>query len=267
MEKRMKNISQLVVVLVAFSVSSAFAGTQLVMNEIKNGKTTGETVTISVEGDMLRMDSIDGKEASQVIFNRVKKLMLIIDHEEKEYTKMDEAQIDKMVKKMEEAKKEMDAQLAKMPAAQRDMMKSMMGGMMTETKKSVIKLVKTSRTDKAAGASCKITELFVDGKKTQEFCVTATSNFKGSDKVLASMKGMSDMFQKLYDSMSKFLPGVDQVNPFNEISKLNGLPIIVIDFEKGKAVGRSELVSVDSKSFDKSFFKAPKNYKENKIEM
>lgn len=263
----MKQIGKYILVLAAFAASSTFAGTQLVLQEIKKGKATGETVTLSVEGDMLRMDNTGGKNASQVIFNNVKKEMMLIDHKEKEYTKMNEAQIAKIAKKMDDAKKQMDAQLAKMPAAQRDMMKSMMGGIMAETKKIVAKLVKTSRTDKAAGESCTITELYLDGKKTQEYCVTAASNFKGSEKVLASMKGMSDMFQKLYESMSKFLPGMSQVNPFNEISKLNGLPIIVIDFEKGKVVRRSELVSVNSKSFDKGFFQVPKKYKENKIDM
>ncbi len=165
----------------------------------------------------------------------------------------------------------MDEQLAKMPPEQREMMRGMMEKMMGkitgEQKSKNTQFVQTSRTDKVAGYSCRITEYLVEGKKRREFCVTNVSEMKDAKEVFAAMKGMSEMFKELFQSMSKALPMLTESNPFHEMEKLDGFPIAITEFKKNKARGRNELVSIGTKSFDKGFFSAPAGYKEKKMDL
>ena len=197
--------------------------------------------------------------------------MLVINHKDKTYNRMDEAFFKEINQKMLEAKKLMDEQLAKMPPEQREMMKKMMGKMMGgamggEEKKNT-KFVKTSRTGKFAGYSCKITEYLINDKKRRELCIASVSDIKGANEAFVAMKGMSEMFKDLFQSISKALPMLTDANPFHEIEKLDGFPIAITEFEKNKPGKSDELVSIESKSFAKNFFSPPSGYKEKKLDM
>jgi len=263
----MNKIRIIGLLLSVLCATQIFAGTQAVMKEYKHGKATGESMTLSIDGDFLKIDNSSVDDKSLVIFNNTKMEMQIIDTENKSYTRMDKASIEKMSKKLDDAKKQMDAHLAQMPAAQRDMMRSMMGKMLGDTNKIVTKLVKTSRAGKVGNNTCKISEIYTGAIKSQEFCITPTSNLDGSEEILLAMKNLSSMFRQLFESMAKSFPGIAETNPFNELDKMDGFPIIVTTFKGNKVSSRNELVSIKSKSFDKGFFTVPSNYKENKINL
>ena len=165
----------------------------------------------------------------------------------------------------------MDEQLARMPPEQQEMMKKMMGKMMggamgTEEKKE-IKFVKTSRTGKYAGYSCQITEYLIEGKKHRELCITSVDDIKGADDVFTAMKGMSEMFKEVFQSIGQAIPILTDANPFHEIEKLGGFPIAITEFERNKPRRSDELVSIKSKSFGKEFFSPPAGYKEEKLDL
>ena len=60
---------------------------------------------------------------------------------------------------------------------------------------------------------------------------------------------------------------ISQTNPFSEIEKLGGYPLIITDFDSGAANERNELRSLESRSFNKSLFLPPKGFREKKMEM
>jgi hypothetical protein len=274
METNMKTLTQLLLIPVALLSTMTLAGTQVLMQEFKAGKATQNTVVISVEGSLMRMDNIGKKKSrqdSQVVYNVSKKEMLIINNKEKTFSRMDEAFFKEVNQKMMEAKKLMDEQLARMPPEQREMMKNMMGKMVgaamgTQENKDT-KFVKTARTGKFGGYNCRISEYLINGKKHRELCVASVSDMKGANEVFTAMKAMSEMFKELFQSMSKALPMLTDANPFHEIDKLDGFPIATTEFERNKAGKSNELVSIGEKLFEKNFFSPPAGYKEKKVDL
>ena len=129
MGEEMKTKLKLGLVYILLSGSTVIAGTQAIMQGDGSGKNSNDTTQISVEGTLLRIDNT-GSDGSQVIFDTAKKEMLMIDHKERSFMRMNKAYLDNVKKQMEVAFKQMDAQMAKMPQAQREMMKKMMGNKM-----------------------------------------------------------------------------------------------------------------------------------------
>jgi hypothetical protein len=244
--------------------SSVIAGTQAVMQSSQKSVTL-----ITVEGNKLRIEN-QGNENSIAIFDTDKKEMLMIDQKERSYMRMDKTSFDKIKQQLDKARKQMEAQMANMPPQQREMIQKMMGdklNMFSTPKANKTKFVETGRTDKAAGYTCKVTEYFVNDKKKTEFCVTPQSEIKGAKDIYQAMKNMSAMFNELYQSLSQSFPMISQTNPFSEIEKLGGYPLIITDFDSGAANERNELRSLESRSFNKSLFLPPKGFREKKMEM
>lgn len=251
--------------------STVLAGTQAIMQDIdqdnnSNSRQTNHT-TISVEANLIRFAHSSNSE-SEMIFDSNKKEMIVIDHQEKTFIRMDQTYFKKLQQTMSDARKQMEAQMAQIPAEQREMMKQMMGDKMKMFDKPIkkeIKFNKTNRKSQAAGYDCLITETSVNGVKTNEFCVTETSKVKGAQFIFDALVGMSELFKEFYESMNENFPMQAEVNPFAELNQLNGFPIKVVTYSQGKISEQSELKSIETKSFDKSYFLPPKGYKENKM--
>lgn len=244
--------------------SHALAGTQALMEEIVAGKATDNTSTISIEGTLLRFDH-SGSGSSQVIFDTAKKEMLVIDHKEKSFMRMNQANIKKIQSKMESAKKQMEEQLAKMPEQQREMMKQMMGDkmkMFAQPEEKVKKFIKTNQRKTVAGHDCIVTDYFVNDNKVNEFCLTPVAEIEGASEIFNALKAMAEMFDELYRSMSNNLPMMASANPFSQINQLDGYPISITHFKSNNRVEHNQLKSIESMTFNKLFFKPPKGYKE-----
>ena len=111
--------------------SSAYAGVSLdlVRTDAEGNET--ERTRISSQGGKLRMDSDGGPFSSAVSMIFLGDRFLVVDHDEKNYIIMDEAMLNEVSVKMNEAMKQMEAQLAKMPPEQREMAEQMMKGQMS----------------------------------------------------------------------------------------------------------------------------------------
>jgi hypothetical protein len=259
----MKTILKLSLIYSSLLIPVVFAGTQAVMKSSQQ-----DTTMISVEGSKLRIEQ-QGNENSIAIFDTAKKEMLMIDLQDRSYRRMNKANFDKIKQKMDDARKQIEEKMANMPPEQRDMIKNMMGNklnMFAQSKPKETEFVETKRTDKAAGYSCNITEYFVNGQKKTEFCVTSQEKIKGADDIYRAMQNMSLMFKEIFESLSESFPMMAESNPFSEIEKLGGYPLIITDFGSSSNNQRNELKSIDTKSFDKSFFLPPEGFKEKKMD-
>ena len=268
---QIKIYKSVLILLFAVNSLSIFAGTEITMIMQSPGSDSEKYSTISMENNNLRFSSSEknnNSETQQMIYLGESETMLMIDHPNRSYTKIDQETMNEISGKMSAAMKQMEAQLANMPAAQREMMEKMMQGKMPgmadkpEKKDFVFK--ETSRTDSVADYQCKITEMYLDGKKDREFCVTSWSNIGNSEEIHASFEGMLNLFQKMFESFSKQFP-VNIKLPFSEIQELDGYPIIVTEFNADKITNVTRLVSIKEKSFPKYYFSIPEGY--NRTEM
>ena len=107
----------------------AYAGVVMDMVTMNASGQETERSRIYAQSRKIRMEQVDGNEtAATMIF--LGSEFLYIDHEEKSYIVMDEAMLDEVSTKIDEAMKAMEAQLASMPPEQRAMVEQMMKGQM-----------------------------------------------------------------------------------------------------------------------------------------
>ncbi len=260
--------NSLLAILLSFNT---YAGSQAIMQESdKTGVTPNQTV-ISAEGNLLRIESRSSNNVagSLVIFDTLKKEMLLIEHQNQSYTRMNKSQFDVLNQKMLQVRKTMQEQLAKLPPEQQQMMKKMMSDKMNisfQQEKKISRFISTERTDKAIGIDCKIVEHLVNDIKSHEYCIVPFSKVEGAGDIFKGMKAMGEMFRELYQSMSDSFPMLTNMNPLSEVDKLNGFPLIISNFKNGKKYTKNKLVNITPKSFDKVFFLPPDGYQEKKID-
>lgn len=266
---KMKHYQAISIITVLFSTLSlnCLAGTKIIMQSVEKGQNNSDS-TMLIQGDKLRMSFFDNDDSSQndIIFNHKTQSMLAIDTTEQSYMTFDTSQLASIKEKMDAVKQQMEAQLAKMPAAQQEMMREMMASKMgigEAKKKPVKKIVKTDKSGSAAGYNCQYVDVLSDGVKKRELCITEWSKITNGSEVKNAMLGMMQFFEKVMDSVGQF-SGQNET-PFSEINELGGFPIIYKEFKKGKVIEQSELKSISQESIDDAQFNPPKGYKKQSL--
>ena len=125
--KTFRSISAALVLGLAFT---ARAGVTISQSWQKlDGKSEPAPSSIHIDNDRLRLEMGENKDV-YFIYRADKKVFWTVNLKEKSYTEMTEKDFEDMMAKMEQAKKQMAAQLEKMPPEQRKMMEDMMKQMM-----------------------------------------------------------------------------------------------------------------------------------------
>lgn len=248
------------------------ASTEMVMSVSQSSQgEEAQQITLSIQDKSLRVDGTVGdsnKNSQQMVYNGLTNTLIMIDHNQRSYTAIDQATIEAIAARMNAAKKQMEAQMAEMPPEQRQMMEKMMKGRMpmsgVQEPQETEDFRKTSGTSTAGGYECTVTEVFSGGNKVREYCVTPWAKIKGADEISATFTGMTDLFTKMLKSLSQSVP-MDMKLPFSEMQALDGFPVIVTNF-KGNAVTEvTRLISIDEKSFPDNFFDVPGGYKKQEM--
>jgi hypothetical protein len=239
--------------------TQAFAGNVIEMStRDMSGKEIDRTVFYT-ESDRSRMDQSGGGGSHSVIF--LEDTFLILDHAEKSYMVMDEAMLESMGEQVSAAMKEMEAQLAKLPPEQREMVRQMMsgqmGGMGMPTQVPVLEVRKLGA-DRWQSYDCTLAEMLEDGEKIQEICSVDFDEVDGAGALRESFLRMTGMLNKLYEEMP--FGGEGARNPMEALDELDGFPVRTVDIENGKPVRETVLESSQQKAIDGDIFEAPSDY-------
>ena len=255
-------LSRTIALAIALFAGSAQAGTVLT-TETRTGKTV-HVNEMRVQGGNLRADTNDADERRSVILTD--KTMYVLDHNDRTYAVMDEATMRRLGGQMAQARQQMEAQMAKLPPEQRAMMQRAMAGMQGQGAAQAPRTEyrRTARGEAAAGIACKVWEGYEAGKKTEEVCVAAASSIPGGAEMLAGMKKMGERMSKIMQSMGGSGIAVQQM--WNELSTLNGVPIIQRDFEGGRVTSTSTLKAALSETVPAASFAPPAGYKPRKLD-
>jgi hypothetical protein len=175
---------------------------------------------------------------------------------------MDKTALNQIKQRMEGMKKQMEAQLAKMPPERAKMMRQAMQGRMgmnqpDQAPKKVMK--KTGKKHTIAGYNCEVVEALSNGKKLREYCVTEWSKIKNSAEVSSAMMDMNGFVEDIMEMM-KSLSTNGQTSPFADIKKLNGFPVMVKEFKNGQLDETTELLSISDQTVSKDFFAVPAGF-------
>ena len=198
--------------------------------------------------------------------------MYMVDSKAKSYRVMDKTTAEQIGAQVANAKKQMEARMAAMPPEQRKKMEEMMAkmgkgapGMLPGAPKPPQRTLKNSgRTETVAGIKCTIWEAFEDGKKDQELCSAPASALPGGDDVVKTFRDISTMLSSFTESL-----GSNRADnqPWHDMDKINGLPILTRDFEDGKAASEMRLTLVRKESVPGASFEVPAGYREKKLNL
>jgi hypothetical protein len=203
------------------------------------------------------------KEGS-MIFRGDKKLLWMVNTDDKKYTEMTEEDAKAMGAKLGDAMAQMQEALKNAPPAQRAMMEKMMKGQMAgmNPKERTVKPMGKSKT--INGFDCKGYIVSISDGQTTEVWAADPKSLKIESADLSVLKEFGEFMKAMLPGMDQFAdlikdydsPGKDQVP---------GFPVLTIQKDaSGKEQWRSELVKVDKGTIPAGKFEVPAGFKKEK---
>lgn len=267
------NIAVLVAGLLAAAQATAGVVYEIEVTDHSARKPTTDQVRTSVEGRSLKMEFDAEKRESEMIFRGEPGEMIMVDHEDREYTVIDQETIAQIAAQMSQVDQQLAEALKNVPPEQRPMiermMKQRMPQMQSAPPRTKIEVVATGERDTLHGYPCVRYDVLEDGRKARELWVTDWDNVEGSEEVVELFKEMAGFFQQMLDALPRFGAsgnrGFDD-NMFAFMDRMNGFPVVTREFSsQGELTDESVLRSVESRSLDPAEFEPPAGYKRQSI--
>jgi hypothetical protein len=244
--------------LCLFSAQAVAGNVMEMLTRDMNGKEL-DRMTFFTEADRSRMDQSGADGSFSIIL--LDDEFLYLDHAQKNYMVMDEAMLEGIGDQVNEAMKEMEAQLAALPPEQRAMVEQMMSDQMSGMAMSMdIPVLEIRKLGPGRWQSydCTLAEMLEDGTKIQEICSVDFDEVDGSGDVRDSFMRMAGMLTKLYEAIPFGGEGVR--NPMEMLNELEGFPVRALEFENGKPVRETILESTREEAIDAKIFALPSDY-------
>lgn len=251
--------------LVTLSLLSPLVHAGVVMDMVSRDSSGLETDRSKFysQSKMVRMDQgEDGDVENSMIF--LGDHFVYLNHRDKSYIVMDEEMLEQVSTKIDDAMKEMEAQLANMPPEQRAMVEQMMKGRMQgvmgqQREKAPEPRVESMGTSKWQSYKCKQYAIFEGPEKTQEVCAAKLDEVDGADEVMEAFVGMAAYIEKMTESLP--MMENDGLNPGELMKQIDGFPVHTVDYVNGKAEREMSLDSVVEEDLDPNLFVVPKDYR------
>ena len=255
--------------LVAVSIStllllSSFAHAGVVMDMVTKDASGQETdrSKIQAQAEMIRMDQDDGNDAASMIFRGDE--LLYVDHGDRSYIVIDQAMLDDVSAKMNEAMKQMEAELARMPPEQQAMMRQMMKGRMPPGMSGEKGTPRQAPRVESMGSSkwqsyeCRQFAVYKGEEKTQEVCAADLDDVDGAEEAMEAFRNMAAYMTKMTESLP--MRSADAMNPGELMDQIGGFPVLTIDYTNGVVSGKTFLDSVSEQDLEADLFDAPEGY-------
>ncbi len=232
-----------------------------------------ESIQAAVEGRHLKMGVASGGRGSQgeMIFRGDRREMVVVDHDDKSYTVVDEAAIRQIAGQVGGMMSQIQEALKDVPADQRAMVEAMMKQRMPQAaapRRPVAELRKTGERATHAGYPCVRYDVLVDGRKTQELWVTDWNNIEGGEDMVEAFEDLADFFREMMEAMPDFGQGDSGIgdNAFEHIKEIGGFPVVTRDFgDDGSLEDESTLRSAQRRTLDPDEFEPPAGYKRRQM--
>ena len=242
------------------TIANAGVEMELVTTDASGQET--ERSKIYAQDGKLRMDQAEGSgPANSMIF--LGDRFVYVDHAEKNYVVIDEAMLSEVSAQMNEAMKQMEAQLAEMPPEQRamveEMMKGQMQGMMGQQAPQPAPKVEAIGSGKWESYDCRQYAVYEGGKKAQDLCAADLDDVEGSDELIETFRAMAHYMEKMMESMP--MREDNAINPGELMDQIDGFPVHTVEYEGGVRVRETALASIAESDLDEAMFAAPTGYR------
>jgi len=255
----------LVTIALLASVLPVSAG---VLYEVESsyGGTAAQT-GIAVDGLNMKMDvaSSDKDWNGHMIFRGDSREMIVVNHDNKTYFVIDQAQLRKLADTIGQAMASMEQALSAMPESQRARMEQMMKSRMPDmgTPREPSELKKTGASDSVNGFDCEVYEVWRNGVRERELCVTDWDNVAGGREGADVFYEMGAFMTEMLDSLPTMGGGGSLGDAtYEHLKEMNGFPVRTLEYgDDGVLDGQSTLISSKEVDFDPADFHPPKKYK------
>ena len=217
--------------------------------EFKVTEGTGSATSMVIAQGKIRSDA---DKNTTVILDPTAGVMTIIDHSRKTFTKMTKADVDALVKQLEEM-------MAGIPPEMRQMMAGRMGGA-----GGAVTFAPTGKTETIAGKSCQVYSTTVAGRVIAESCMADISAIEVPAADRATMVAAAAWAKDLMESFTKIpmLGNMAKSVPFR-----GGVPLRTTTIESNGTRNTSEFAGVSNAAVSADTFTVPAGYKEQKMDM
>jgi hypothetical protein len=257
-----RTIQTLSVAIIAFGPWHVRAGTVILQEQREPGNDKPrQTVTLWVDAGKVRVEGDNSGSGKYVlIFDQAKQVTWMVDVPKGTYLEYTAAQLQGMGNQMSDAMKQMEAQLANVPPAQRAMVEQMMRGRMG----SMGPAPTTSVREKASGQqvgqfTCTRYEVLTNGELSQEVCAAPASELNLDASALETLRAMSEFFEPLRGR----LPQNDNWTPTT--SQIPGFSVQTIRYSNSKPISEWSISKITNESIDPTLFTLPPNLKQTQI--
>src|SRR5688572_33070548 len=210
------------------------------------------TVRVQLEATRMRTEMAGPNGVMNVmIFDGDKQVLYIVDPARKTYMEMTKADVDRLSAQMQKGMAQMQAQLEKLPPAQRAQMETMMKG------------VQHTRTgsDTVGRWTCDKYDLTQGGQKIGEVCSVnlATLGFGATD--FDVMRQMGAFYSAMAPQMPTQLTGVSGIDPRGS----SDFPVKTVIMVPGGSTMTTEVVEAGRQTFPDSLFAVPAGFTKQDI--
>jgi hypothetical protein len=223
----------------------------LITQRITSGDVSFMTVRVQIAATRMRTEMAAPNGVTNVtIFDGGKQVLYIVDPARKTYMEMTKADVDRLSAQLQGSVAQMQAQLEKLPPAQRAKMEGMMKG------------VQYTRTgsDTVGRWTCDKYDLTVGGQKIGEVCSVnqATLGFGATD--FDVMRQMGAFYSAMAPLMPNQLPGVSSIDQRGS----SDFPVKTVMMVPGQTV-TTEVVEASREMFPDSLFAVPAGFTKQDI--
>lgn len=254
--------------ILAILCCQSFAGVvvETVSKELPSNHESPVNKIYAQEG-MMRMEphQQNQDEKTTVIFQG--EALLILNHKDKTYIRMDEKSMTRMSSQISSAMKQMQERMATLPPEQRAMMEKMMKGKMPEGMMQGMgsqpppRRIQLEGSEQVGDFSCQKYVVYRGQQKTQEICAAPVDQVGDIAEVIDTFRSMARFSERMLEPLkqSPFASVVD--SPFQTLNEIEGFPVLTRSFENGQAVSEVLLKSAIRQSLSDDLFSAPADYR------
>ncbi len=221
---------------------------------------------IHIVGQSMKMNRTGDRNGS-VIFLGGSDELITIDHDKREFMRLDRATIERMAGTVAAATEQIGGMLEGLSPEQRAALENMLGDNLPKAASDKPKrplLRSTGRTGQHGGIATRQMEVLVDGTKRSEFWI-------------ADWQGMDTRIKPAIDAMSRFVKGVIDKLPeslsepvksggYEVIGDLGGMPMMTREYDaSGHVVGESQVTSIESADIDIGTLSPPAGYTQRSL--
>jgi hypothetical protein len=211
------------------------------------------TVQVQIDATRMRTEMAGPNGALQVmIFDGAKQVLYIVDPARKTYMEMTKADADRLGAQVQAAMAQMQAQLEKLPPAQRAQMEAMLKG-----RGGAAAAPQYTRTgsDKVGSWTCDKYDATLDGQKIGEMCSVNPTTLGFSATDFAVMGQMAAFYSGMAPQIAGQLPGVSGIGQ----GGTSGFPVKTVTMIQGQTT-TTEVVEAARRTFDDSLFAVPAGF-------